>query len=198
MPAASPRKVPNGQPEIDPAMSLTDKSGSSGILDGGDNIMDRHIRHDVRFAEMGEAKAPALPEAALLRSGNGRIHGPEVTHQIGAKIADLGPGRHLLRLTPEELGTVTFRITHDNSGVTILVAAERPEIMQMMRRHMDILMADLAESGLGDAQLEFEDDGHPHAHHDRQQRGDTVPAILTDAKQAQPEPLSGGALNVRM
>lgn len=196
MPTASARKVSRGQPEIDPVTNLTNKSGSSVTVDGGDDIIGQHLRHDARFAEISEPKGLAPSVVALLRSDG--VRGSEVTRQIGAKIADLGPGQHLLRLTPEELGTVTFRITHDDSGVTILVAAERPEIMQMMRRHMDILVADLAESGLGDAQLEFEDGGGHHTHHDRQKSGDTAPTIVTETKQAQAEPPSGGVLNIRM
>lgn len=60
-----------------------------------------------------------------------------------------------LVLTPEELGKVRFAINQHDGVLTISVSADRPDTLALLRRHADMLLTDLAQSGLGDATLDF-------------------------------------------
>ena len=65
-----------------------------------------------------------------------------------------------LVLTPEELGTVRFTVTQQDGVVTIAISADRPDTLALLRRNADMLSADLAQSGMGDATLDFGSPGH--------------------------------------
>ncbi|MDO5659233.1 MAG: flagellar hook-length control protein FliK [Paracoccus sp. (in: a-proteobacteria)] len=136
------------------------------------------------------ANPVSLPNPPLLAKDKA------VIDQLRVRLSEAGPGQHILHLTPEELGSVGFRITHDETGVTIMISAERPEIMQMMRRHAELLMHDLAEHGLGDAQLEFDQgDGRSptpdHPQVEKRAPKATAPTAETPAQ-------IRGSLNIRM
>lgn len=49
------------------------------------------------------------------------------------------PGRTEVTLSPAELGRVTFVIGHEDGLVSLQVLAERPETLELIRRHADLL-----------------------------------------------------------
>jgi flagellar hook-length control protein FliK len=58
-------------------------------------------------------------------------------------------------LSPEELGRVRMSITAGEGGVVLQVLAERPETLELMRRHADLLARELANLGFGSVDLAF-------------------------------------------
>lgn len=58
-------------------------------------------------------------------------------------------------LNPQELGHLRFEIRHSGEQVSVVLTAERPETLDLMRRHADQLMTELRQSGFSDASLSF-------------------------------------------
>ena len=58
-------------------------------------------------------------------------------------------------LNPQELGHLRFEIRHSGEQVSVLLTAERPETLDLMRRHADQLVTELRQSGFSEASLSF-------------------------------------------
>lgn len=58
-------------------------------------------------------------------------------------------------LSPEELGRVRLTLHPGDSGITVSIAAERPETLDLMRRHADLLGSAMRELGYDDVSLDF-------------------------------------------
>ncbi len=61
-----------------------------------------------------------------------------------------------LRLDPPELGRVTIHLTTNDQQVTAQVIADRPDTVDLMRRHAELLAATLARAGFSQADLSFQ------------------------------------------
>lgn len=55
-----------------------------------------------------------------------------------------------LTLNPEELGKISIVMNGRDDGLQMTIAAERPETLEMMRRHLSVLEAEFKNLGLGD------------------------------------------------
>ncbi|WP_422826690.1 flagellar hook-length control protein FliK [Thalassococcus sp. BH17M4-6] len=87
--------------------------------------------------------AHAAPPAAVVR-------------QVAEGVALARDGAVELRLNPEELGRVHVRISASETGVMMHVTAERPETLDLLRRHIDLLQRDLNALGYDDPQFSFD------------------------------------------
>ena len=58
-------------------------------------------------------------------------------------------------LQPEELGHVKFQIQQHGDNVRILLSAERPETVELLRRNADQLLQEFRQSGFSQASLSF-------------------------------------------
>lgn len=108
-------------------------------------------------------------------------------------------------LQPEELGHVKFQIQQHGETVRILLSAERPETLDLLRRHSDQLLQEFRQSGFSQASLNFSQWG-------QNQRSPTPPPELVaafDADFVEPPPTprpistaavapSGQGLNLRL
>lgn len=130
-PAASPR---------DPAhdMALSPRPFETGA--GGTEEL--RVDHSV---------APATSSAATQRAG--------ATHGFGHQVADAlvnAPNRAVeLTLSPEELGKVRMTLHAQEGSMTVAVQAERPETLDLMRRHIDSLAREFREMGYADVSFDF-------------------------------------------
>lgn len=59
-----------------------------------------------------------------------------------------------IRLDPEELGAVRMKLNHSDGQITVSISAERPETLDLMRRHVDQLAQEMR--GLGYASMRFD------------------------------------------
>jgi hypothetical protein len=65
------------------------------------------------------------------------------------------PGRIELMLTPETLGRVHFDMRPEGAGLAITVSAERSETLDLIRRHLPDLLAELRQAGVQAGTLSF-------------------------------------------
>jgi hypothetical protein len=79
----------------------------------------------------------------------------QIFQQIGMAITQTGNGTTEITFNPEELGRVRLTVSHAESGPTVIITAERPDVLDLMRRHIGSLGLDLAQAGLGQATFTF-------------------------------------------
>lgn len=144
--------VPGAGPEI--AKKLSVQSVISPFLADLDGLDDADspeaaLPVEARTAGIGpsgpQGATPARPESALLR-------------QVADALPRISEGRVEVQLNPEELGRVRFRIVQGEHGLTVHVVADRPETLDLMRRHVDQLSRDFADAGYDDAGFTFGQD----------------------------------------
>ncbi len=80
---------------------------------------------------------------------------PSPAIQIAAALSQATDGRVELILAPEELGLLRIEMTPDGDALRITVAVERPETLEMFRRHTDTLLTEIRQAGFSGAQLSF-------------------------------------------
>ena len=78
-----------------------------------------------------------------------------VVGQIALAVSESDSTRIEIRLDPPELGRVHIHLTTVDGGVQAVVAAQRPETQDLLRRHADTLAQELADAGYGDVSLDF-------------------------------------------
>ena len=188
---------------------------------------DFAVVSDVTTAEIGpEPEMTADVEALGLGlasggEGSGRLatsplppglqaHGPAVAQQIatqiGAQIAQQSGGATEIMLDPQELGRVTFSLSSQDGGITVAIAAERPETAELIRRHLEGLTEELRQIGYADVNVGFSDlagqGGDPdEATCDGAPDGDGPEQIATEipvAGQRGKTPLAGAGLDIRL
>jgi len=62
-----------------------------------------------------------------------------------------------LRLDPPELGRVQIDIRFDDGAAAASISAERPETLELLRRHADALQRELTSAGFTGANVAFSD-----------------------------------------
>ncbi|MDJ0638086.1 MAG: flagellar hook-length control protein FliK [Paracoccaceae bacterium] len=70
-----------------------------------------------------------------------------------------------LRLQPEELGRVRMTMLQSDLGMVVQISAERPETLDLMRRNIDMLEAELADRGFSDLSFSFEQETEQQGQH---------------------------------
>ena len=68
------------------------------------------------------------------------------------------PGRFEIRLDPPELGTIEIKLDITDQTLRAVLSAERPATGELLRRHGEILLAQLREAGFEGVDLEFSRD----------------------------------------
>lgn len=88
------------------------------------------------------------------------VNRPEVQRAVISQLSQvsLKPDQPVeLRLDPQELGQVRMVLTSQDQALTLVMSAERPETLDLMRRHIDQLARDFQELGYTDLKFSFED-----------------------------------------
>lgn len=119
-----------------------------------------------------------------------------------AEVAARTPHRPVeIALNPEELGRVRISLSTHDAGVTVQISAERPETMDLLRRHIDQLAADFRR--LGYEQIGFEFTGNSAGGFTR--HASPVTSVAADAadsapaeQPAPPEPPATSGLDLRL
>jgi len=109
----------------------------------------------------------------------------DAARQIGAQVISLGKGRFELSLSPTELGKVEMMLQDSENRLTLIVNAERPETMDLIRRHIGLLELELRQMGLGNLSLQLGTGGAP----DSQGRQDRAHLVSTEGKDTPSTPL---------
>lgn len=89
--------------------------------------------------------------------------GAETARHIATQIARHLPDRDSpgfdIRLDPEELGHVRLKLVTHDTGSVLIVHADRPETLELMRRNIAMLEQDLRTLGHESLTLRFGNDG---------------------------------------
>ncbi|NPD17518.1 hypothetical protein HOY34_20245 [Xinfangfangia sp. D13-10-4-6] len=75
--------------------------------------------------------------------------------QITQSIVNTGGTTTEIRLSPEELGSLRIEVATDGDRVSLTLLAERPDTLDLLRRHADRLMAEFRAAGFNEAAMEF-------------------------------------------
>ena len=86
-------------------------------------------------------------------------HLAEIVHANNGKSVDVA-------LSPEELGRVKLSIIAADNGVVVSILAERPETLELLRRHIDQLSQELRELGYQNPRFSFSNE-NPDPSRDR-------------------------------
>jgi flagellar hook-length control protein FliK len=139
------------------------------------DLLDDGTDLDLQTAGPGQevrlsSASPIVPSALPTR---GEVS--PILRQLAEGMGRLGDGTVEIRLSPEELGQVRMQLVQGDSGLTVHITADRPETLDLMRRHIDQLARDLAESGYGGAEFSFgqggDEKGQPQSRADEEASG---------------------------
>lgn len=94
----------------------------------------------------------------------GSVNRPEnaraVASQIAASITQNPDSKSIeIALNPEELGSVKISLRSSGEVMCVSILAERPETLEMMRRHVDELSRELRELGISSLEFSFDGNG---------------------------------------
>ncbi|RMH50425.1 MAG: flagellar hook-length control protein FliK [Alphaproteobacteria bacterium] len=129
-----------------------------------------------------------------------------VSRQLAAAISTDRDGQVEIRLDPPELGRVRVTLSGAEGHLSALITADRPETLDLMRRHAELLLRDLAAAGFRGADLAFAggDGRMPERaqHHDRPDAPAAPPApfppAVPAAAPARTLPVRDGGLDLRL
>ncbi|MEM9973229.1 MAG: flagellar hook-length control protein FliK [Pseudomonadota bacterium] len=142
LPPGPPAPLPAAAPGPEALSKLTSPAIDIGSTEFGGALSA--IR-----TETVTAAPPTPPPAAA----------PELARSVAAQIAEglrqSAPGVVEITLVPEELGRLRIAVTAADLGMTVAIAAERPETLEFIRRHVEVLLAEARDGGLGELNLSF-------------------------------------------
>lgn len=170
-------------PGITPDATLPAETGQPGLSFPPEAL----VTADNRNVPLRMADAPVFPRppaAAPQRPGADAI---VQTRDGGVEVT----------LNPVELGRVTFRLGTEGDPGHLAVLLERPETLDLVRRHSDQLLRDLRIGGMADPSLDIlQQDGR---NHDRAPGGDRSPVRSRAADAATdpaPDPPAGRVVSL--
>ncbi|WP_159975413.1 flagellar hook-length control protein FliK [Roseobacter cerasinus] len=153
---------------------------------------------DLQLVPVGDLDAPSSwdPRAAAPATLAQTLSRPEVPGMIGRQLAEVlqqNPGRPVeVSLNPEELGRVRLNISAGEAGITVHVLAERPETLDLMRRHIDQLAREFQALGYDTINFAFneeqaEQNAGSQDGHDGQTAVTAAQGVDGDADQGDPD-----------
>lgn len=110
----------------------------------------------------GEFSALSMEQALLpgsARPGDSAVFPPGTARAVAVQLAEAlitTQGSKVdIVLNPEELGRVRMVLSPSESGISVSITAERPETLELMRRHIDQLTEEFRALGYVDIGFEF-------------------------------------------
>ncbi len=79
----------------------------------------------------------------------------EVLRQITEAFVAIRENQVEIALSPEELGKLQLTVRRDEMGAHVVIWAERPETLGLIRRNADLLMREFQEQGISNAEFSF-------------------------------------------
>lgn len=130
--------------------------------------------------------APAAPAGGV--TGSAGVPGQVVATLVAAAQGVAGTADRVeVLLSPEELGRVQLDFRSESGGMRVILTAERPDTLDLLRRHADQLLAELRDAGYSGASLSFGQWGQSQAGADDGSRSsNTLRAEQRDPSPAHP------------
>lgn len=154
-PIARPWSAPQGPAEIAMRAALQSEDAPDGAIV---EVVDPAV-----ITEAPDTQPIANPADTTLRQPEPltprnpapvALHPAQVVAQIVSRAESQDDAVELL-LAPEELGKLRFVIQQDGASVKISLTAERPETLDLLRRHADQLLQEFRQSGYSGATIDF-------------------------------------------
>ena len=79
-----------------------------------------------------------------------------------------------ISLQPEELGRVRMTLSQSEQGLSLVVTLERPETLDLMRRHIDQLIQEFRKMGHDGVGFEFRQEGGKNSNHFKEKQPNTA------------------------
>ena len=150
-------------------------------------------------ADPAVADVSALPQVAATRvaidtphiqadskPANPAVSPAHLAAQVTQAVARADTGGMIeMTLQPEELGKVQITLAAQDDQLTLSIVAERPEILDLMRRNGDLLQQELRQMGMAKFSLDFAGQ-HPQRHQ-QEAMGGTPAQHVTPEEPALPE-----------
>lgn len=81
-----------------------------------------------------------------------------VASALAERVANATSGNLEVRLSPEELGRLRITFTQAEAGLTVVIQADRPETLDLLRRNAEQFSEDLRSAGYEDVTMSFGND----------------------------------------
>ncbi len=104
---------------------------------------------------IASAPAQAEPREMVVKEGHPAPKTQPQIRQLAEAIIGAEDGQVELQLEPEELGRVSFNVKHSDQGITLHITADRPETLELLRRHAEQLARYLQEHGYQNSSFSF-------------------------------------------
>lgn len=172
---ASPSLSFTATPAIAGSPNLTTLSAHS--LDDPSTTVETFIVPDKALPDMN---TPQFRDAGL--SAAHARSSPELPRLIAAQLADVVRSNSdkpvELTLNPEELGRVRMSFQTEASSLNVIVQVERPETLDLMRRHIEQLAQDMHALGYDDVSFSFRQQQQDTASGGQSQQPGSPPATV--------------------
>ncbi len=158
------------------------------------------------LAEMPFASDPHAPASARATTAAGpgwqaASHDPRpVLQQVTDALVSTRGDRTEIALSPEELGRIRLVMSGPDRG-QIIIWAERPETLDLVRRNVDLLTQQLADAGVTAGSLDFRRDDRSggQAAQGGPAEDDDIPLLATTTRvRMSPTALSDRRLDIRL
>ncbi|PWE31903.1 hypothetical protein C4N9_02570 [Pararhodobacter marinus] len=169
-----------------PSPTLSSPPAASSLPDAPVDILPDRFEPSARTETPGDSRA-AIPHASPQTAPSLApvAQAQRIGQQIAAQIQHpglSGPGGFSLTLDPEELGHVRLTLVNHEAASVLMVHADRPETLDLMRRHIALLEQDLRSLGHDALSLHFSggDAGHFQDRPPQSQPDDAGPRALAE------------------
>ena len=101
---------------------------------------------------------------------------PDAPRLISAQVVEIArtqPDKPVeLTLNPEELGRLRMTFQSDSTSMNVVLQVERPETLELMRRHIELLAQDMKELGYEDVSFSFQQQNNTASSEQQQENAD--------------------------
>ena len=104
------------------------------------------------------------PQAMVLQAPVAAEHAPKVVQQLAVTMVQHKDQLTEIALDPPELGKVKMQLSITDGVAQVVLAVERPETNDLIRRHLDQLANELGALGYRDITFEFSDSNFDGQH----------------------------------
>lgn len=176
--AQTPVRLEHATPP-EPIMSIRSEPVATGIppdpIDP-DAIVPGDLRPDIVREPTSAPTTPVTNRIASAADVGGRV-----IEQV-AQVARQTPGGPIeIALNPEELGRVRMHLTPGEAGLVLVVSAERPETLDLLRRNIDLLAGEYRELGYSSLEFDFGGNGaRPDGGADHAATSDDTPDLAVE------------------
>ena len=130
------------------------------------------MRH---VTEGASAMRSGIIHASAMAQGDTVVH---VSRQIATAIRNGSENSFDISLNQTELGKVRIHLAPTDGGISVSILADRPETLDLLRRHAELLAQEFRDLGYGAIDFSFASGDQPgqHSGHDTHESGPGAPA----------------------